>query len=162
MNRLNNFNDFVNENENKDLNIQNLFFSYSYKLGEDSDWSSDNEYLIKNLRKSLELIGDGEIINKSDDGEQLMYREYLEDDSIIFIVHASISKYTGVKTYSYEISVWRNNPRLTQIGGGYGASGISQIKHTNLLNSVASYTKNRNVVSKVSSDVKKYIKDNII
>ena len=67
-----------------------------------------------------------------------------------------------MKGYKYSLGVYRNNPRTRQIGGGYGASGIMSIEHTRLL-SYDDYDivhHNRNIISKVCNDIKKYAVEN--
>jgi recombinational DNA repair ATPase RecF len=69
------------------------------------------------------------------------------------------SPYGGMEGYKYSIAVYRNNPRIQQIGGGYGSSGIMSIEHTILLG-YDDYDRvhhNRNIISKVCSDIKKYV-----
>ena len=117
----------------------------------------------KGLRKSLELIGDGEIIEKSEydyKGDRLMYKEYSADNSKILVVHGAYSKspYGGPIGYRYEIGVYANNPRTTQIGGGYGASGIMGVEHTKLFTygDQENVYFNENLISKVCEIIKHY------
>jgi len=140
----------------KDFVISNLFRKYKRELDE-------QKISTKGLRKSLELIGDGEIIEKSEyniEGDNLMYKEFSKDQTKIFVVHAQIARspYGGPFGYAYEIGVYLNDPSTIQIGGGYGTSGIIQIKHTSL------FAKgfgdevyfNENIISKVCDVIKDY------
>lgn len=117
---------------------------------------------IKGLRLSLEKIGNGEIIDKETYGKpdvRLMYKEMLNNDSLILVVHGS---YTGTKYsnfdygYEYEIGLYRNDPRTVQYGGGYGTSGMIEIQHTRLLG-YADYGinhKNGEIISEVCNYIK--------
>lgn len=151
---------------NKDGAIRNLFRKYETQYEDEyneDNWikfhyGSDRKGGVKALKESLELIGDGEITDKGDN--RFMYKEMLKDDSLILVVHGSLKKspYGGMEGYKYNLGVYRNNPRTQQIGGGYGASGIMSIEHTILL-SYDDYDivhHNRNLVSKVCEDIKKY------
>lgn len=115
------------------------------------------------LRQSLKLIGDGEITTRSE--EHLMYKQMLNNNTRILVVHARFSRspYGGAKGYYYEIGVYANDPRLSQIGGGYGTSGTVTIKHTQLLG-YSDYDMihyNRKVISKVCKHIIKYTIDNL-
>jgi len=85
----------------------------------------------------------------------------LDDDTKIFIVHGNISSPILTKGYSYEISLWENDPRTSQIGGGYGASGIMQIKYTKLFKESSRNTvfSDKRIISKVCQELKKYFKE---
>jgi hypothetical protein len=169
---MKNFNQFINENMDlsKDFAIVNLFRQYEreYKPEYDEDNSIKFHYGkeglggVKALKESLELIGDGEIIDKGD--KHLMYKEML-NDNLILVVHGRLQKppYGGMEGYKYSIGVYRNDPRTQQIGGGYGSPGIMSIEHTTLLSyddyDIVHY--NRNLISKVCEDVKRYALDNL-
>lgn len=167
---MKNFNQFINENTDlkSDFAISNLFRKYEKDFEpefNDENWIGKIKESIKGLYESLTLIGNGEITVKSPydiDGDRLMYKEMLKNDTLILVVHAAYDKhpYGGPKLYRYEIGVYVNNPRTQQIGGGYGASGIMSIVHTNLLSSIDNYSFNRNVISKVCTDIKKYAEEN--
>ena len=161
-------------NENMDLSkdfaIVNLFRQYEreYKPEYDEDnwikfhYGKEGLGGVKALRQSLELIGKGEIIDKGD--KRMMYKEMLKNDTLILVVHASLKKppYHHIVGYKYSIGVYRNDPRTQQIGGGYGSPGIMSIVHTTLL-SYDDYDivhHNRNLISKVCDDVKKYALEN--
>jgi hypothetical protein len=162
-------------NENMDLSkdfaIVNLFRQYEreYKPEYDEDnwikfhYGKEGLGGVKALKESLELIGDGEIIDKGD--KRMMYKEMLKNDTLILVVHASLKKppYGGMEGYKYSIGVYRNDPRTQQIGGGYGSPGIMSIEHTTLLSyddyDIVHY--NRNLISKVCEDVKRYALDNL-
>lgn len=155
-------NEFLNDkriNENLDLSedyIQNLFHKY------DKSYGNEGNCDIKTLKESLELIGDGNITERGDN--HFMYEEMLKDNTLILVVHGRLGKspYGGMDGYRYSIGVYKNDPRKHQIGGGYGASGIMSIEHTRLL-SYSDYDTvhyNRNIISKVCSDVKKYSVEN--
>jgi len=161
--------EFLNENIDlsKDFAIGNLFRKYEKQY--EPEYNEDNwikfHYSsegINALKESLELIGNGEIIDKGD--EDLMYKEMLKNDTLILVVHASFKKppYGGMAGYKYSIGVYRNDPRRQQIGGGYGASGIMSIEHTRLLfyddYDIVHY--NRNLISKVCENVKEYALEN--
>lgn len=146
-----------------DFAIRNLFRKYEEKLT--PEFNEDNwiEFHrtkggMKALKKSLSLIGSGEITERYED--HLMYVEYFKSNSLILVVHAKLKHppYYGTKGYYYEIGVYRNNPRSQQIGGGYGTSGIVTIEHTRLLShgdyDIVHY--NHKVVSKVCADIKQY------
>jgi hypothetical protein len=161
-------------NENMDLSkdfaIVNLFRKYEREY--EPEYDEDNwikfhygkEGLggVKALKESLELIGDGEIIDKGD--KRMMYKEMLKNDTLILVVHGSLKKppYGGMEGYKYSIGVYRNDPRTQQIGGGYGSPGIMSIQHTTLLSyddyDIVHY--NRNLISKVCDDVKRYVLEN--
>jgi hypothetical protein len=169
---MKNFNQFVNENMDlsKDFAIVNLFRKYEreYKPEYDEDnwikfhYGKEGLGGVKALKESLELIGDGEIIDKGD--KRMMYKEMLKNDTLILVVHASLKKppYGGMEGYKYSIGVYRNDPRTQQIGGGYGSPGIMSIEHTTLLSyddyDIVHY--NRNLISKVCEDVKRYALEN--
>jgi len=170
---MKNFNQFVNENMDlsKDFAIVNLFRKYEreYKPEYDEDnwikfhYGKEGLGGVKALKESLELIGDGEIIDKGD--KRMMYKEMLKNDTLILVVHGSLKKppYGGMEGYQYSIGVYRNDPRTQQIGGGYGSPGIMSIEHTRLLSyddyDIVHY--NRNLISKVCEDVKRYALDNL-
>ena len=163
---------FVNENMDlsKDFAISYLFRKYESKYEieyNEENWikyhyGSERKGGVNALKESLELIGDGEISDKGN--ESLMYKEMLKNDTLILVVHASLKNppYGQMKGYKYSIGIYRNNPRTQQIGGGYGASGIMSIEHTRLLSyddyDIVHY--NRNLISKVCEDVKKYAVEN--
>jgi hypothetical protein len=157
----------VNFDLSKDFAIQNLFRKYE-KVYEneynDENWiefhhGSEIKGGINALKESLSLIGNGEITDKGNDS--LMYKEMLKNNTLIFVVHASLKKstYGGMKGYKYSIGVYRNNPRIQQIGGGYGASGIMSIEHTRVFSydDYDTVHHNRILISKVCEDVKRYI-----
>jgi len=162
------FQDYLSEQTNTELNIEYLFRKYSNQLDDEftnEDWVGRKDELIHGLRKSLEMVGDGEITEKDSydvDGDRLMYVEKFRSDSLILVIHAAFERqpYGGGKMYRYEVSVYKNNPRSEQIGGGYGASGIVTIKHTCLMSSIDNYTRNKLVLSKVCSDIKQYAEQN--
>ena len=164
--------EFLNESVDltKDFAIGNLFRKYEEQYepeyNEDNwikfHYGSERKGGVNALKNSLELIGDGEITDKGD--KRLMYKEMLKNDTLILVVHASLKKppYGGMEGYKYSIGIYRNNPRTQQIGGGYGASGIMSIEHTRLLSyddyDIVHY--NRNLISKVCEDIKKYAVEN--
>ncbi len=164
--------EFLNESVDltKDFVIRNLFRKYEEQYGpeyNEDNWikfhyGSERKGGVNALKESLELIGDGEITDKGD--KRLMYKEMLKNDTLILVVHASLTKspYGGMDGYRYEIGVYRNDPRTQQIGGGYGASGIMSIEHTRLISyddyDIVHY--NRNLISKVCEDIKKYVVEN--
>ena len=148
----------------KHSEIKKLFHSYENPYGRpEYDDEEPTMTSLGGLEESLEMIGNGEITQKDDD--RLMYEELFNDDSMILIVHAKFttSHYGGKKGYVYEIDLYRNNPRTEQIGGGYGASGIMSVKHTNLLgyyNPDDVFT-NVQTISKVCHDIKEYAIENL-
>jgi len=172
---MKNFNQFINENMDlsKDFAIVNLFRQYEreYKPEYDEDnwikfhYGKEGLGGVKALKESLELIGDGEIKYFESDKNHLMYKEMLKNDTLILVVHGSLKKppYGGMEGYKYSIGVYRNDPRTQQIGGGYGSPGIMSIEHTRLLSyddyDIVHY--NRNLISKVCEDVKRYALDNL-
>jgi hypothetical protein len=108
---------------------------------------------LKGLRESLELIGDGEITVKEYDKNHLMYKEMINNNSEILVIHARFddSPYGGDYGYVYEIGIYNNDPRTEQLGGGYDASGTVSIKHTQLF-AYSDYDKvhfNKQIISKV-------------
>jgi hypothetical protein len=124
--------------------------------------SSEEKVSTKGLRRSLEKIGDGEITEKSSydyKGDRLMYKEMLNNDSLILVVHGAFKGTPYDKFdygYKYDIGLYRNNPRSVQYGGGYGASGIIEIQHTQLLG-YSDYDinhKNENIISEVCNYIK--------
>jgi hypothetical protein len=124
--------------------------------------SSEEKVSIKGLRRSLEKIGNGEITEKSSydyKGDRLMYKEMLNNDSLILVVHGAFKGTPYDKFdygYKYDIGLYRNNPRSVQYGGGYGASGIIQIQHTQLLG-YSDYDinhENENIISEVCNYIK--------
>jgi hypothetical protein len=154
----------------KDFAIRNLFYKYEneYKDEYDGDnwvkfhYGDDAKGGMNALEESLRLIGDGDI---SDNGNKsLMYKEMLKGDTLILVVHASLksSPYDEMHGYKYSFGIYRNNPRTQQIGGGYGASGVMSIEHTRLLcyDDYDIVHHNRNLISKVCGDVKKYALEN--
>lgn len=125
-----------------------------------------NEYDEQNisksgLKKSLEMIGSGEVIDKDGDGDNLMYKEMLDDNERIFIVHGRIGSPVNTRGYTYQITLWKNDPRTEQIGGGYGTSGIITTNHTNLFNETGGDQKvrlNENIISKVCDELRTHFK----
>jgi hypothetical protein len=124
--------------------------------------SSEEKVSTKGLRRSLEKIGDGEITEKSSydyKGDRLMYKEMLNNDSLILVVHGAFKGTPYDKFdygYRYDIGLYRNNPRSVQYGGGYGASGIIEIQHTQLLG-YSDYDinhENENIISEVCNYIK--------
>lgn len=124
--------------------------------------SGEEKVSTKGLRRSLEKIGDGEITEKSSydyKGDRLMYKEMLNNDSLILVVHGAFKGTPYDKFdygYKYDIGLYRNNPRSVQYGGGYGASGIIEIQHTQLLG-YSDYDinhKNENIISEVCNYIK--------
>lgn len=168
INKVKNLKRLLKEQEDKELNISNIFNKYEHQFNDefnDDNWIKMRENIINGLRQSLELIGNGQIIEKSKydfDGDRLMYKELFNNNKLILVVHAAFEKhpYGGGKLYRYEIGVYRNNPRTQQIGGGYGASGIMSIEHTKLLHSIDNYCRNKNVISATCSEVKKFAEEN--
>jgi hypothetical protein len=143
-------------------NIYNLFRIYEelYKPEYNEDnWIKFHYYGlggVNALKESLELIGDGEITSKGDNS--FMYKEMLNNDSLILVVHAHLQKspYGGMAGYKYSIGLYINDPQTKQIGGGYGTSGIMSIYHTILL-AYDDYDRvhhNRNLISKVCQEIK--------
>lgn len=138
--------------------VRNLFHKYERELGK-----FGNDLLgTEALRESLELIGNGEILEKEFD--RFMYSETIKDKSFILIVHASYqsSPYGGSKGYNYEIGIYRDDPKTEQIGGGYGTQGTIIVKHTQLFGYIdfELIHFNKNVISKVVADVKEYVLNN--
>jgi hypothetical protein len=124
--------------------------------------SGEEKVSTKGLRRSLEKIGDGEITEKSSydyKGDRLMYKEMLNNDSLILVVHGAFKGTPYDKFdygYKYDIGLYRNNPRSVQYGGGYGASGIIEIQHTQLLG-YSDYDinhENENIISEVCNYIK--------
>ena len=153
----------------KDFAILNLFRKYEDEYKD--EYNEDNWVKFHygsgrkggvTLEESLELIGDGEITDNGN--KDFMYKEMLKNDSLILVVHASLKKppYGEMEGYKYSIGVYRNNPRTQQIGGGYGTSGIMSIEHTRLLfhDDYNIVHHNRNLISKVCKDIKKYAVEN--
>ena len=132
------------------LKYNNLFRKYTEKLQTDED-----RFSKEGLKQSLEKIGNGEVIEKGTYGENFMYKEMLNDDSIIFIVHGNISRPILTKGYSYEIGLYKNDPRTTQIGGGYGSSGIMSIRHTRIFHYYDANVifQNEDIISKVCKEI---------
>jgi len=130
--------------------------------------SNEEKVSTKGLRRSLEKIGNGEITEKSSydyKGDRLMYKEMLNNDSLILVVHAA---FTGTPYdkfdlgYNYDIGLYRNNPRSVQYGGGYGTSGIIEIQHTQLLG-YSDYDinhENENIISEVCDYIKNKVELN--
>jgi len=117
------YQEFLNENNNETDN-------YIWELFRDSQYNPgyiEDDKMSGSIKKSLELIGDGEIIDKGYD--HYMYKEMLYDNEYIFVVHGSVSTPVITEGYSYEIGLYKNIPSNYQIGGGYGASGIVGISH---------------------------------
>jgi hypothetical protein len=150
----------------KDFAIRSLFYKYKNQYEpeyNEGNWikfhyGSERNGGVKALEESLRLIGNGEISDKGD--KSLMYKEMLKDNTLILVVHASLRKspYGGMEGYKYNFGIYRNNPTQQQIGGGYGASGIISIEHTRLIcyDDYDIVHHNRNIISKVCGDVKKY------
>ncbi len=163
------FSEFINENYNDKFNISHFFRKIKDEFGDeytDDNWISIKKDLLKDLRKSLELIGNGEIIEKDYydyPGDRLMYKEYFKDNTRILVVQAAFDKqpYGSTKEFEYEIGVYKNNPTTSQIGGGYGTSGMTTIKHTQLLGSSENYCRNKRVISKLCKFIKKYVEENL-
>ena len=152
------FNQFINENIDlsSEYGMINLFSKY-IKMFE-----PETKVSINGLRESVELIGDGEITKKYDDDGYLLYKEMLKNDKFILVIHAQLSYcyYTNLKGYTYSVGVYRNKPTLNQYGGGYGASGLLVKEHPTILyHGDVNKILNRNVISKVCADVKKYVLD---
>jgi len=130
--------------------------------------SNEEKVSTKGLRRSLEKIGDGEITEKSSydyKGDRLMYKEMLNNDSLILVVHAAFKGTPYDKFdlgYKYDIGLYRNNPRSVQYGGGYGTSGIIEIQHTQLLG-YSDYDinhENENIISEVCDYIKNKVELN--
>ena len=159
------FSEFINEK----FNISHFFRKIKDEFGDeyiDDNWISIKDDLLKDLRKSLELIGNGEIIEKDYydyPGDRLMYKEYFKDNTRILVIHAAFAKhpYGSTKEFRYEIGVYVNKPTTSQIGGGYGASGITTIRHTQLLGSSENYCRNKRVISNLCKFIKKYVEENL-
>ena len=115
------------------------------------------------LRKSLEMVGTGEIIEKGSYGEKFMYKEMLHDNEFIFIIHGDISSPIMTKGYTYQVTLWKNDPRDTQVGGGYGASGILTKRHTNLYSEILGGEQriysDVNFISNVCKDLMPYLEE---
>jgi hypothetical protein len=115
------------------------------------------------LRLSLELIGDGTIEETDTYGDRYMYKEDLKDTNCFFVVHGTISTPILTKGYSYEISFWENKPSISQIGGGYGASGILTKKHPNFfkeeLGGQNGIFSDHTLISKVCHELIPYLKE---
>lgn len=169
-NNIKKFGQFINENVDNELNISTIFRKYEESFEEEfnsDDWFDRKQELLDGLRQSLEMIGDGEITEKSEydyNGDRLMYKELFKDDKLILVVHAAFEKHpigghSEGKYYRYEISVYRNDLSTRQIGGGYGTSGMVNTTHTMLLGSIDNYCKNKNIVSLTCKEVKKYSED---
>lgn len=109
----------------------------------------------ENLVKSLEMIGDGEI-KKHANG--YTYKEFL-DDNKLFIVHGRIGRPLFTRGYSYEIKVLKNSPSTSQVGGGYGTSGLDITTYPKILH----YDTGQKVysridtVSKVCNEIKEML-----
>lgn len=156
-------------NENLNLSDSNTIRHLVYKYDKECEieYNSDNWVKfhygsegnggIKALKESLELIGNGEI---TDECQSIMYKEMLKNNTLILVVHASLKNppYDSMQGYHYSFGVYRNNPRLQQIGGGYGTSGIVSVEHTRLLfyDDYNIVHHNRNIISKVCNDIKQY------
>lgn len=164
MNKIKKFEEYqITESVHYDVledDIRTLFHRYDQQLPKE-------KVGVRGLRKSLELVGNGEITEKSHydyPGDRLMYKEMLMDNKLIIVIHARLKsspyEYTD-RGYSYEIGLYRNDPRSYQIGGGYGASGIVGIEHTRLI-AYDDYDKvhyNKEILSKVIEYVKKKVTD---
>jgi len=152
------------------MEVRNLFRKYEVQCPpeyNENNWikyhyGSGRKGGIVALKKSVSLIGNGEIIDKH--GKRLMYKEFLKYNALILVVHARLEKspYGGMEGYSYSIGIYRNNPRIKQIGGGYGSSGIVSIEHTALLcyDDCDMVHHNHMIISKVCEDIKRYALDN--
>lgn len=148
----NKFNEKIDTSINDDMyGISNLFRKYK---GEECNIN------LENLKAAVSKIGDGELIFKNEQ-ESYMYVEYLKDDSLIFVVHATIGRPVLTTGFQYEISVYRNNPRDVQYGGGYGASGIVETQHTKLFgyNDYQTIHNDIDSLSLVCNDIKKFAID---
>lgn len=151
----------------KDFDVSSKF-NYLARTSEDEfcseTWFPNREEILKNLRLSLSLVGEGEIKVKDKydyEGDSLMYVEKFDSDKFILVIHAKLSKepYGSDRLYNYEICVYSNNPRKESYGYGFGNSGIHTITHTLLLGSVHNYCRNKNIVSLLCKELRSYIEN---
>jgi hypothetical protein len=113
-----------------DFNIHGLFQKFGSHSKELSAQPS-----VNGLKHSMELIGYGEITEKSYydfPGDRLMYKEYSLDQRRILIVHGAFTRhaYGGNLGYRYEVKVYSNKQNSIQYGGGYGAPGTIEIRYS--------------------------------
>jgi hypothetical protein len=156
--------------ENVDLSkeyaIANLFIKYETTYTPEIDETTSTQQCLKGLKESLKLIGNGKITEKPEydyKGDRLMYMELFKDNSLILIIFGAYTKspYGGLAAYRYNIGVYKNDPHTVQYGGGYGATGILETQHTKLLgySDESHLHYNKNIISKVCKEIKKYAID---
>lgn len=137
---------FENFNESEsEFDVNSLFNKYERELQKDTD-----KYSKAGLKKSLELVGPGEITEKGSYGEKFMYKEMMMDDKIIFVVHGTIGDPVMTMGYEYEIGVYRNDPKYAW------KFNQNMIEHTRILNfsTQQKVYQNENILSKVCADIK--------
>ena len=142
---LKNFKDFLKESmDSKEYYIDNLFRKYS-------EMEPKEKCSYEGLNESVSMIGDGEIINK--DNGKLMYKENINNDSLILVIHGSYDKspFGGEKGYNYEIGIYKNDPTKK-----YVDFGNNEIVHTNLIHyyNPDSIWYNKNIISKVVRELR--------
>ena len=129
--------------------ISDILIKYRKEYNKE-DFSNINS---DDLKKSLQLIGDGEVIDKQLYGESFMYKEYFNDGKYVLIVHGSIGKPFFTKGYTYEISFWRI--RSETIRRIYG-------DHKNLFyGNLDGVFYDVNLISNVVNDLLPYLKNKI-
>lgn len=99
-----------------------LFDKYNTYDANNFDWDNAKWVGDKSVLESLEMIqGDGEI--ESGAHTTPRYIEHFGD--LVLLVFGYAGGLTGKYSYEYEIKVVnKSTKRTTQIGGGYGTSGI--------------------------------------
>lgn len=143
--------------------IEDLFLKYEKIFPAEFDDENWNDFHYKTKQggidavlESIKLIGDGEIEDL--DFDHLRYKEVFNDNKLILVVHAHLSKsyVGGAKGYMYEVSVFENRYTEEQYGGGYGTSGFI-MRTTPLLSHYHDYGhifRNRNIISNVCKELK--------
>lgn len=128
-----------------------------------SDRNEKQKVSIEDLKLSLKKIGKGQIIETSHSnykGDRLMYKEMLNNNKLILVVHASYKGTPYTMTdygYQYDIALYSNNPKTVQYGGGYDSSGIIETQHPKLLG-YGGDTWKPHYNDKIISQVCKYLK----
>ena len=100
-------------------NLMDLFDKYSNR--EDIDWEDMKWVGDNDVKESLEMIkGEGEVTVES---YTPRYIEHFDDLALVVFGYAV--GLTGKYLYEYEIKVVdKSTKRTSQVGGGYGTSGI--------------------------------------
>jgi hypothetical protein len=142
------FKDFLLENKN--YVVDNLFNKYKKEFSEEP--CSD-----EGVKESLSLIGEGEI-TYDDYKESYLYKEMINNDKYIFVVHGKYTKspFGFPKGYWYDIAIYKNEPSTDYEGTGVILPATKVINHP-LLERYTTENEvyfNKEIISKVCTEMK--------